>query len=146
MINKVHLAAGFIATLTIASFFSSTLLVEIFCSREVISTVKNLIVLPGLLILIPAIAIAEGTGFFLSKSRKGLLVEKKRKSMPIVVLICIFVLLPTTIFLDMWASNESFGTKFYILQIIEIVAGGITLLILGFNIRDGLRLSGRLRS
>jgi hypothetical protein len=52
--NKVHLIAGIVATLTIASFFTATMLVELFGSREAIATVKSLIVLPGLLILIPS--------------------------------------------------------------------------------------------
>jgi hypothetical protein len=42
--NKVHLIAGVIATLTIASFFTATILVELFGSREAIATVKSLIV------------------------------------------------------------------------------------------------------
>jgi hypothetical protein len=143
--NKVHLIAGVIATLTIASFFTATILVELFGSREAIATVKSLIVMPGLLILIPAIAATGGTGFALSKSRKGRLVENKKKRMPLIGANGVFILVPAAILLNGWASAGSFGTKFYIIQIIEIIAGATNFVMMGLNIRDGLKLCGRLR-
>lgn len=146
MKNRIHFFSGFIATFMIASFFFSTIFVELFCSKLAIAAVKSLIVVPGLLILIPAIATAGGTGFYLSRSRKGQLVEKKKKRMPVIGLIGILVLIPAAILLDKWASNYSFGTIFYILQSIEIIAGGINLTMMSLNIHDGLRLSGRLHS
>ena len=71
MPKKMHLVAGIVATLTIAIFFLSTVLVELFGSHEAVATVKQLIVLPGLFILVPAIAATGGSGFYASKSRKG---------------------------------------------------------------------------
>ncbi len=142
--NIIHLFAGTVATLTIASFFTATIFVELFGSREAIVTVKSLIVLPGLLILIPAIAATGGTGFALSKSRKGRLVENKKKRMPIIGANGVFILVPAAILLNGWASAGSFDTKFYIIQIIEIIAGATNLVMMGLNIRDGLKLCGRL--
>jgi len=142
---KIHFFAGIVATLTIACFFTSTIFVEIFGSMEAIAKVKSLIVIPGLLILIPAIATTGGTGIALSKSRKGTLVEIKKKRMPIIGANGVFILMPAAILLDSWASDGSFDAKFYILQTIEIIAGATNLVMMGLNIRDGLRLSGRLR-
>ncbi|CAB1058288.1 hypothetical protein D1BOALGB6SA_3044 [Olavius sp. associated proteobacterium Delta 1] len=145
MKSEVHLIAGAVATLTIASFFTSTILVELFGSKEAIAMVKSLIVMPGLLILIPAIAATGGTGFTLSKSRKGRLVENKKKRIPIIGANGVFILVPAAILLNGWASAGSFDTKFYVVQIIEIIAGATNLAMMGLNIRDGLKLCGRLR-
>lgn len=145
MKNNIHRISAVLAVLCIGTFFTSTIIVEVFCSKEAIKTVKSLIVMPGLLLLIPAIATAGSTGFSMAKTRKGLMVKRKKKRMPIIGLIGILILIPAAIVLDMWASDNSFGTKFYILQIIEIIAGGINLTLMGLNIRDGLVLHGRLR-
>lgn len=54
--QRIHLLAGLLATLAIASFFSVTLISELLGSTEAIVTAKALIVMPGLFLLIPAIA------------------------------------------------------------------------------------------
>jgi hypothetical protein len=48
MTQRVHLFAGLLATLTIASFFSVSLFSELLGSTETIVAVKALIVMPGL--------------------------------------------------------------------------------------------------
>ncbi len=144
MKNKVHLLAGVIATLCIATFFISTIVVELFGSPDAIAAVKGLIVMPGLFILIPSIAATGGTGVALSKFRKGPFLDKKKKRMPFIGANGILILLPCAIFLNQWASIGSFDTKFYILQIVELVAGAINLTLMGLNMRDGLRMTGKL--
>ena len=57
MIKIVHRIAAITATLCIAIFFTSTVFVELFGSHESIAMIKRLIVLPGLFILVPAIAV-----------------------------------------------------------------------------------------
>jgi hypothetical protein len=47
--------------------------------------------------------------------------------------------------LDSWAAAGRFDTTFYLLQGVELIAGAINIGLMGLNIRDGLRLSGRLR-
>ena len=71
MKTKIHVLGAFIATLCIATFFTSTIIVELFGSYECIARIKELIVMPGLFILIPAIAVTGGSGFSLGRSRKG---------------------------------------------------------------------------
>lgn len=71
MPKKAHLVAGVLATLTVAVFYVSTVLVGLFGSYAAVATVKSLIVLPGLLILVPAIAITGGSDAYLAKSRQG---------------------------------------------------------------------------
>ena len=145
MKKKIHFVAGILATLTIATFLISTITVELFGTPEAIALVKSLIVMPGLFILVPAIAMTGGTGFALAKIKSGNLVQAKQKRMPFIGANGILVLIPCAIFLDHWASAGYFDTTFYIVQGIEIVAGAVNLTLMGMNIRDGLKMSGRFR-
>lgn len=141
MKQNIHRIASIVAILCIATFFTSTLLVELFASKESIVLVKNLIVMPGLLILVPAIAITGGTGFALSKTRTGSLVERKKRRMPFIGAIGLLVLLPSAIVLDSWATAGLFDAKFYTLQVVELIAGATNLTLMGLNMRDGFVLS-----
>ena len=145
MKRKIHLVAAVIATLCIATFLIATISVELFGSIEMISTVKNLIVTPGLYILIPAMAIVGGTGFSISGNRKSRLISNKKKRMPFIAANGLLLLAPCAIFLSHWASLGSFDTTFYFVQGIEILAGAINLVLMGLNMRDGLYMTGKLR-
>jgi hypothetical protein len=144
MAKTLHLIAGLLGTLTIAVFFLSTIIVELFGSHQTAATVKSLIVMPGLFILVPAIAATGGSGFALSKSWKGRLIEAKKKRMPFIVGNGLLVLLPSALILDRWASAGIFDGSFYLVQVVELLAGATNLTLMGMNIRDGLRMSGRL--
>ncbi|MEW8079184.1 MAG: hypothetical protein AB2822_14005 [Candidatus Thiodiazotropha endolucinida] len=144
MKKTVHKLAAITATLCIGSFFLSTILVEVFGSPEAIATVKSLIVMPGLFLLVPAIAATGATGFAMSKSRKGRLLEAKKKRMPIIGANGIIILMPAAIFLDQWAAAGTFDIWFYLLQGVELLAGAVNLTLMSLNIRDGLRLGGKL--
>ncbi len=141
----IHLIAAFTATLCIATFFTSTLLVELFGTHETIAVVKNLIVMPGLFILIPAMAITGATGVALSKVKSGKIVKKKLKRMPFIAANGLLVLLPAAIMLDLWAASGLFDSRFYIVQGIELMAGAVNLTLMSLNIRDGFKVSGKLR-
>lgn len=140
----IHLVASTLATACIATFFVSTVLVELLGSHEAIARVKSLIVAPGLFILIPAMMATSGTGFALSKSRTGRLVDRKRKRMPLIAMNGLLILVPAAIFLDRWAAAGMFDTRFFVLQGVELVAGTANLTMMGLNMRDGMRLTGRL--
>ena len=145
MPKRAHLFAGVIATLCIATFFLSTVLVELLGSHETVAWLKGLIVVPGLLILVPAIAITGGSGLFLAKSRRGRLVDAKRKRMPFIAANGLLVLVPCAVVLGRWSAEGSFDTSFYVVQAIELLAGAVNLSLMALNIGDGLRMSGRLR-
>ncbi|MFZ2855719.1 MAG: hypothetical protein WAZ34_16600 [Rhodocyclaceae bacterium] len=145
MPKQVHFIAGLLAMLTIATFFLSTVIVELFGTPEAMATLKALIVMPGLFILVPAIAATGGSGFFLSKSRQGRLIETKKKRMPFIAANGLLVLIPCAIFLNRWAAAGSFDSTFYLVQGLELFAGATNLTLMGLNIRDGLRMSGRFR-
>lgn len=61
MTKRAHLIAGLLATLTIATFFLPTIIVEVFGSHEAVATVKSLIVMPGLFVLVPLIGATGGS-------------------------------------------------------------------------------------
>jgi hypothetical protein len=146
MPKRAHLIAGILAPLCVAIFFLSTVLVELFGSHAAVAQLKSLIVTPGLWILIPAIAAAGGSGMYLSKSRKGRLVETKKKRMPFIAANGLLVLVPCAVLLNRWATAGSFDTTFYAVQAIELISGAINLTLMGLNVRDGLRMAGRLRT
>jgi len=146
MPKQAHLVAGVIATLCIATFFLSTLLVELFGSHASVAWLKSVVVVPGLFILVPAIAITGGSGLFLSKSRRGRLLDAKKKRMPFIAANGLLVLVPCALVLSRWSAAGSFDATFYVVQAIELSAGAINLALMGMNMRDGLRLSGRLRA
>ena len=142
----IHRAAAIIATMCIAAFFTSTVLVELLGSHESIAMIKGLIVMPGLFILVPAIALTGGTGFALSKIRKGPLVKIKKRRMPFIAVNGFVILIPSAIFLEQRAASGLFDGRFYMVQGIELIAGAVNLTLMGLNMRDGLRLYGKLQT
>ena len=144
MKKLVHPVAGAIALLTIASFWSSTLISELSGSMEAVVAVKTAIPW-GFLLLIPALAAAGGTGFSLVGGRAKGLAATKLKRMPIIAANGLLLLVPSAFFLAWKASAGEFDAAFYGVQAIELVAGAANLVLLGLNMRDGLRMTGRLR-
>ena len=145
MPNVAHPIAGILSMLSIATFFVSTPTAELFGSHAAVAQAKSLIVTPGLWILIPAMAATGGSGMFLSTSRKGRLVEAKKRRMAFIAANGLLVLVPCAIILDRWAAAGAFDASFYAVQAIELVAGAVNLTLMGLNVRDGLRMTGRLR-
>lgn len=143
MKTTVHRIGALTATLCIAAFFTSTLVVELFGSQDAIATIKRLIVMPGLFILVPAIVATGISGFATSKNRHGRLLEAKRKRMPFIGANGILILLPAAIVLNQWAAAGNFDNWFYLVQGLELLAGAVNLALMGLNIRDGLRLAGK---
>jgi uncharacterized SAM-binding protein YcdF (DUF218 family) len=146
MVKKVHLFAGLLAILTIITFFISTVFSELFSSYQTIATVKSLIVVPGLSVLVPAIIVTGGSGFMLSRTWQGQLVEIKKKRMPFIAANGLLVLIPCAIFLDSLASAGLFNKTFYWVQGVELVAGFVNIMLMGMNIRDGLKMGSSSRA
>jgi hypothetical protein len=143
MLRHLHLFASLLALLTIATFFSASAIVELFGSHAAIAEAKALIALPGLLVLIPAIALTGSTGFALSRNRQGRLVSIKRKRMMFIAANGLLVLVPCVILLNLLAAQYRFDAVFYAVQTTEFLAGATNLALMGLNVRDGLRLAGR---
>ena len=146
MPKRIHLAAAVVATLCIAIFFSATIVAELLASQAALAALKSWIVMPGLLILVPAMAATGGSGFFLARGRTGALVGSKGRRMRIIGANGLLVLVPCAVLLDHWAAAGSFDARFIAVQGLELLAGALNLMLIGLNIRDGLRLSGRRRT
>jgi hypothetical protein len=142
MIKIIHPVAGVLAILTIATFWLSTALSELFASHAIVTMVKTAIPW-GFLLLIPALAGAGGSGFALAKGRRAGLVGAKIKRMPLIAANGILVLIPSALFLAFKARAAEFDTSFYVVQALELAAGAANITLLGLNIRDGLRMKGR---
>jgi hypothetical protein len=144
MKRMVHAVAGTVAILLVATFLASTAYSELAMDGALIARTKRLI-LYGVCLLIPAMAMTGGSGFSLAKGRVGGIVDSKGRRMRIIAVNGLIIMLPSAIWLHMLAAERSFGTVFFIVQTIEIAGGTLQLYLLGRNFRDGLKLSGRLR-
>jgi len=144
MTKIIHPVAGALAILTIATFWLSTAVTELFASQAVVTAVKAAIPW-GFLVLIPALAAAGGSGFFLSRGRRSPLVEAKMRRMRVIAANGILILIPAALFLAFKAKGGEFDAAFYAAQAIELAAGAINLALLVRNTRDGLRMTGRFR-
>ena len=144
MKKRIHAVAGVLGFTTIAAFWTSTVLAELFGSPADIAAVKETI-LWGMIILVPTMIITAGSGQALGRNRVGPKIERKKRRMPIIALNGLLVLVPSAVFLAHRASAGQFDSWFYGIQAVELVAGVINLSLMGMNIRDGLLLSGRMR-
>jgi hypothetical protein len=111
-LSTTHFIAGLVSAATIALFLLSTVLVEALGSQTAAAGVKRLIVIPGLLVLVPAIAVTGGTGFALSRGRQTALVVRKRQRMPVIAGNGLLILTPAAILLDRWAGASAFDAAF----------------------------------
>lgn len=145
MKTKLHAAAATIAFLMVFTFFSSTILVELFGSHDAVAMVKQLIVL-GMGILVPAMAITGITGNLLGKTRRGPLINSKKKRMPFIAINGLVILMPCAFYLNSLAAAGTFDDTFYWVQALELIAGATNLTLMSKNLKDGLRMTGKLKA
>ena len=143
MKTKIHAIAGIIGFLTIALFWTSTLYAELFTDHATIAAIKT-VILKGMFVLVPALAIAGASGMSLGGKRQDRLSLAKKKRMPIIAANGLLILLPAAFYLESKATSGAFDTAFYAVQVLELFAGVANLTMMGLNIRDGLTLTGRI--
>ena len=144
MIKMLHPVAGIIAFFTILAFWTSSVAAELSGVEAWIAVVKRDI-LWGLLLLIPCMAITGSTGFRLGGTSPSPVVARKRRRMPLIALNGLIVLLPCAVILHLRASAGLFDLTFGIVQAVELIAGALNLTLIGLNIRDGFKRTGRFR-
>lgn len=135
----IHFSTGAIALVLIAIFWLSTIISELFGTIDQVIWVK-LAIPYGLLILIPAIITTGASGISLGKNQGTQLLWNKKQRIKIVALIGILILFPSVIFLRVKASRAEFDNAFYIIQIVELVAGAINFSLILLNLYSGLAL------
>lgn len=136
-IKMLHRTCAVLAFVTIASFFSSTLISELFSSHQTVAQVKQVIAY-AVWGLIPLMAITGATGAKLAPNvKKGVgPIGRKKKRMPIIAINGLVVLLPAALYLNSLASQGDFGATFYTIQVIELMAGAVNLTLMSLNLRD----------
>lgn len=139
-----HATGGALAMFTVATFWSATLISELFMGQEHVKIVKHAIAYYGLIPLVILMVGTGGSGFVLAKGRKGRIVEEKKKRMPKIGAIGLLVMIPCALFLNNKASNDNFDSMFYAVQFIELIVGLVQLTLLSRSFRDGLKLAGHL--
>jgi len=139
---RIHAISGALALATIATFWISTVLAEMFGGPGEIAAAKTG-VLYGLAVLVPAMAAAGGTGFSLGGNWRSPVVNAKKTRMKIIAATGILVLVPSAVFLAMKAGQGDFDTSFMVVQGIELVAGASNIVLLALNMRDGLAMRRR---
>lgn len=143
MIRRVHAAAGVIGFLTILTFWCSTVGSELFGDHATVAAVKSAI-LWGMFVLVPSMVAVGATGFRLLGGRTARLALAKKKRMLVIGPNGLLVLIPCAVYLNALAASGRFTDTFYAVQAIELIAGMVNLTLMASNIRDGLRLTGRL--
>ena len=142
MLKRLHVAAGIIGLATIATFWTSTVIVDLFGTYAQIATVKQAI-LWGLLLLVPALAVAGASGMRMGGWAKAGPALAKKRRMPIIAANGLLVLVPCAIVLSARAQAGQFDDLFYAIQAVELAAGLVNMALLALNVRDGFRLTGR---
>lgn len=142
--TKLHATSGMFGLLIILTFFTATVVVEIGGDVVAIAAVKRAIAY-GLIALIPAMAAAGITGMKLGGDSGAPAIRVKQRRMRIIGANGAFVLVPCALALHLLAQADSFGTAFYVVQAVELIAGPVNIGLMALNVRDGLRLSGQLR-
>lgn len=134
---RIQAIAGGIGFVMILLFWTSTAITEFFAPHETVAAVKALI-LQGMVILIPAMAIAGGSGTVLGRHRTDALASAKKRRMPLIVVNGLLILLPSAWFLAGKAAAGEFDRAFYLVQIVELVGGAANLTMMGLNMTGRL--------
>jgi Na+-driven multidrug efflux pump len=140
---KLHALLGTFALLCVSAFWISSFVSELFLSPSSVVAVKNT-VLTAMWLFIPAMAATGASGLALGRNNQGRLFEAKKRRMQIAAVNGLIVLLPCAYTLAAMANAGRFDGMFYAIQGLELAAGGLNVVLLARNMRDGLRLSGRL--
>ena len=109
-ILRVHAISSVIGFAVILIFWTSTALVELFGTHEMIVIVKQSIVW-GMIILLPVMATISGSGFKLTGKRSDPLILAKKRRMMIIGPTGILILVPAAFYLNSLASKGLFGSK-----------------------------------
>ena len=139
----MHIAATIIATITIGTFFLSSVVAEIAGNDTFIREVKEriLFTLPVLLMAMPAIGI---TGNKLAGNSQSSLVKTKQRRMKFVFVNGVTLIILAS-FLYYHSRYKTIDTVFMVAQLVELALGLTNLVLISLNIKSGLQLSGRIR-
>jgi hypothetical protein len=142
-IITLHASAGILAWLLMWSFFTSSLVAELTGKATLILQVKTYIfyALPLMILLMPMAGIS-GTKLG-GPSRHSTVLAKKRRMKFIAGNGLILITLASLLYFRVQAGK--IDVTFHVLQVAEFIFGAANIILMGWMIRDGLFLSGRLK-
>lgn len=144
MKTRIHALAGIVATALVASFMTATIIVEVIVREKAAILGVKTAILFALIILIPSVMIAGGTGRSLAAGRTAPLLTGKKRRATLVAVIGITVLVPCAITLRILADGR-IGPAFIVVQAIELAGGTVNLTLLVRNVRAGRLLTAARR-
>ena len=138
-LRKIHAAAGVGAFLFIASFWSSTVFSELFGSHENRRRREANHCLCAVRVDCLHGNRRRNRHEMGGKSKHAAIAAKCRR-IPFIAANGMLILLPCAFFLNNRASAGQFDSVFYIVQIVELIAGATNLTLLGLSMKDGFSI------
>jgi len=137
----IHTGASALALLTVITFFTSTVIIEISGSVEQMASLKEQIffALPLMLVAMPLVGIS---GKKLAGKSRAPLVQRKLRRMKFMA-INGFILIILASLLYFLSRDFRLDARFYLLEVLELLLGGVNISLMMLSVRDGMRLSGR---
>lgn len=139
MLKNLHKTAASFALFLIASFWLSTVMVELFATKQSIVFVKTAIAY-AIPLLVISMLVTGLTGKGLARHCKNeTFVQRKQKRMKVVALLGVFILIPSAYVLQHLATQQDFSFCFYLVQGFELLAGAINLTLLALNMKESIK-------
>ena len=135
-LRRIHFTAALSACSLITVFWISTVLSELFLSHQAVANVKQVIAY-ALIAQVLSMAITGATGMKMGGKSKNKQIAAKRKRMPLIALNGLLILIPCALFLNMKASAGAFDSVFYVVQVVELVAGAVNLTLMVQSMKEG---------
>ncbi|MDI2090895.1 hypothetical protein [Commensalibacter oyaizuii] len=139
-LSFIHRIAGITALIILLIFWFSTVTTELSGHLNFIKNVKILIPY-GFIFLIPALIIVSGTGSKMAGKINNPAIHHKKKRMPFIALNGLIILIPCALYLRYLAVHEHLDFTFFLIQIVELIAGGVNITLLMLNVLAGINLS-----
>lgn len=143
MIRRLHILAGVTGFIIILGFWSLTVLSHLVGGEAAVVAVKRAIPW-GLPVLIPALMLTGISGMRMGRHATIPQIAAKRRRMPVIALNGLLVLVPSALYLAHAVETRPDGTGFVAIQMVELAAGALNIMLMGLNIRDG-RVAARMR-
>ena len=138
----LHAASGAVALVTISAFWLSALAAEFILVPPGVVAVRTAI-LYALPVLVVALAITGSSGARLAGRSKAPIIRTKQRRMAVAAANGLLVLVPSAVFLGWRAQTGDLGAAFAVVQIVELIAGAVNVVLLGLNMRAGMAMRGR---
>lgn len=138
-LRTLHVFFTRLGLLLIVLFWSSTLISELFLSPQAITLVKQTIAYTMILLAF-SMAMTGMTGAKMAGKATHPSIQAKRKRMPFIALIGLFIMIPSAIFLHLRASSGNFDTLFYGVQVLELTFGLVNMTLMALSMKDGMSI------